>query len=130
MRSVGAILAGLIVAGLVVSLGESLGHWFYPPPPDFDLTTEAGRAAVLAQAPFSALLAVIFAYAAGAFTGGLTAGRIAPAAKVAHALGIGFCLTLGGVYNLLSFPHPLWMAIATLVVFLPSSWIGGRLARS
>lgn len=130
MRSVLAIVTGLVVGGLVVYLGETLGHWIYPPPPGFDPGTEGGRAAILAQAPFGALAAVIVAYGGGAFAGGMTAARLAPAAPIAHAVGIGAALTLGGISNLLSFPHPPWMAVATLVVFLPSAWLGGRAAQS
>ena len=127
MRSILAVLAGLLVAGFVVFVVETIGHTVYPPPAGFDPTTPAGMAAIMGQAPLGALLFVIAAYACGACAGGALAARLQPSAPLAHAIAVGAVLTGAGVLNLLSIPHPMWMTVATIVVFGPAAWLGGRL---
>jgi len=126
VRNVLAVLAGLLVAGFTVFVVETIGHTVYPPPVGFDPTNPAGMAAIMGQAPFGALLFVIVAYACGACAGGAVAARLRPAAPIAHAITVGLVLTGAGVLNLLTIPHPVWMAIATAVVFVPAAWLGGR----
>lgn len=29
--------------------------------------------------------------------------------------------------NLVAIPHPLWFSIMTVLVFIPSAWLGGRM---
>ncbi len=81
------------------------------------------------QVPLGAMVFVILAYAAGSFGGGWVAARLAAARKLRHALVVGGVLMLAGVSNLVTIPHPTWMVIATLVVFLPLAYAGGRLAQ-
>jgi hypothetical protein len=116
------------VAGFTTFVVETIGHTAYPPAAGFDPTTPAGMAAIVGQASFGALLFVIVAYACGACVGGAVAARLRPAAPIANALVVGAVLLGAGVLNLLAIPHPVWMAVATVVVFVPAAWFGGRLS--
>jgi hypothetical protein len=129
-RGAMSLLVGCVAGGAIVLVVESFGHRLYPPPPGADFTTAEGRAAAMAQAPARALWFVILAYALGALIGGALAVRIARSPSVMPAIVVGGVLMLGGLSNLVALPHPWWMTIATIVVFLPAAWAGGKLAVS
>ncbi len=127
VRTVLALVAGLAVSFVVISGIQYVDHLIFPPPAGLDPTNPDDVAAIVAQAPFLAMLGVEISYAAGSFLGGATIGKIAPRRAVVLALGLGALLTVGNVVNLATIPHPLWMAILTTITFLPLTWLGARL---
>lgn len=130
MRNVLGVVAGVIGGSAVVFGVETLAHTIYPPPPEFDPTTPAGMAAIMGRAPVGALLMVLLAYALGTCVGAFVAAKLAATGPQSKAMIVGIVLLVFGISNLLAIPHPVWMAIGTLLVFLPAAWLGGRLARS
>jgi hypothetical protein len=129
LRSFVSLIVGILAGGLTVAIGEALSHQLFPPPPGADFSTREGAAAAIAAAPMAARWTVIAVYVVGAAVGGFVATRLARADTALAALAVGGVLTLGGISNIISFPHPWWMVIATLVVFIPAALAGGRLAR-
>ena len=119
LRSVLAVLFGVIGGAGIVFVAELVSHGLYPVPEGFDPTKPEAIAAL----PFGAKAAVVVAWFAGAFGGGviaaLIAERWAPAAWVVAATILLFAGT-----NFSAFPHPPWMMIASL----PATLIGGWLA--
>ena len=112
---------------VLISLIQTVDHLIFPPPAGLDPKNPDDVAAIVAQAPFLAMLGVEISYAAGSFLGGATIGKIASHRAVALALGLGALLTVGNVVNLATIPHPLWMAILTTITFVPLTWLGARL---
>jgi hypothetical protein len=133
LRSIGAVVAGFVVASIVMMIVESInGHLLYP-----DLgkaaqgvTDREQLRALIAAAPLGALFVVIVGWILGSVVGGWTSARIAAKAKETHGLIVGALLTLAGVANNLMIPPPLWFWIASLAVLLPASYLGARLARA
>ena len=131
LRSVLAVVAGFVVASVVMMAIESInGRFLYP---------ELGKAAegitdreairrLLATAPVGAFLVVIVGWMLGGVAGGWVAARVSKRAPVGHALTLGGLLTLAGVANNLMVPPPIWFWIASLLVLLPAAYAGGRLA--
>jgi hypothetical protein len=76
--------------------------------------------------PAGALLFIIAAYVVGSFVAGWAAGKITK--SMTAALIAGGLLMIGGLVNVILIPHPLWFTIASIVVYLPCAWIGGRAA--
>lgn len=130
LRSVGAIVLALIVGFVVIMAIELTGTWLFPLPPGVDpMDSEALSAAIEAgQVPLGGMVFVVLAYALGSLVAGWVAARVAATSKMRHALIVGGILMVLGIINLFAIPHPLWMTIATLVVFLPLAYLGGRLA--
>ncbi|HUF47127.1 MAG TPA: hypothetical protein VMM93_04865, partial [Vicinamibacterales bacterium] len=126
IRSLAAVVAGLVAAFAVMTVVEAVGHTIYPPPPDLDPLTPEGMAAIVAHLPTGALLFVLAAYVCGGLAGGAVAGRVARGRPVEPAL-VGTVLTLGALVNVITIPHPLWMSAASVAVQLPAAWLGGRL---
>jgi len=123
-----AVVLGVVVAFVLIMAIEILGSTLFPPPAGVDVMDEASLSAALeaGQIPLGAMLFVLLAYLVGSFAGGGVAARIARRNPMGHALVVGGILLVMGIGNLVSIPHPLWMAIATLVIFLPAAWLGGR----
>jgi hypothetical protein len=125
-----AVLAGLIVAGLLVAGIEAVGHAVYPPPPDFDPTDRESIAAHTQALPPGAFAFVLIAWTVGAFVGGVLAARIAPAHRAVIATVIGAFILAGSVSSLVMIPHPVWFAVAALVLVVAATFaaaaIGGR----
>ena len=131
LRSIGAVIAGFVAASVVMILIESInGHVLYPElgKAAAGLTDKEAIRALMASAPAGAFLVVLFGWALGSLVGGFVAGWIGSSAPVRHALILGGLLTLAGVANNLALPPPMWFWVAGLVVMLPASYAGGRLA--
>lgn len=119
LRSILAVLFGVIAGAFLVFLSERVSHMLFPIPAGFDPTKPGAIAAL----PFGAKAAVVIAWFAGAFGGGavasLIARRWAPAVWIVAATILLFAMT-----NFSAFPHPLWMVIASA----PAAGLGGYFA--
>jgi hypothetical protein len=125
------VVGGFVTASIVMMIVEFInGHVLYP---------ELGKAAngvtdrevlraLLASAPLGALVVVAIGWILGSVAGGWVAARLAAKASVQHAVTLGMLLTLAGIANNLMLPPPIWFWIVGLVVFIPATYVGARLA--
>ncbi len=128
VRSILAVLAGVLAAFVVIGLVQAIGVRVYPPPPGLDpRDTETFKAAV-AQMPRGALLFVLLAYAAGSVAGGWVAARFIPRAKLMHGMIVGAFLLGAGVVNMSMIPHPGWFWVSAIAIYLLGAWSGARAA--
>ncbi len=130
VRSVIAVIAGMLVAFVVISLIEVIGMRLYPPPAGTDLRDPQAIRQAMASLPRAALLCVLVAYAAGSVAGGWVAARFAPSARLMHAMIVGAILLGAGLMNMMSIPHPAWFWIASIAIYLLGAWSGGRAAKT
>jgi hypothetical protein len=82
----------------------------------------------VATAPIGALLVVIAGWILGGMAGGWVTARLAAKATMGHGMILGALLTLAGVANNLMIPPPVWFWIVSLVVLMPATYLGARLA--
>lgn len=129
LKFIAATFIGLTVAIVLIFVLETFGHSIYPPPQGVDLTDKDVLAEMIKNAPIGALLIVVAAYFVGSFVGGLIAQLINRHAKLIDALVVGFILMIFGIFNLTSIPHPLWMVVLGILVFIPGAYIGGKLVK-
>ena len=133
VRGVLAVLAGFVVASLVMVVVESLnGRVFYPglAKQAEGVTDRETIRQILASAPVGALVVVLVGWALGSLLGGMLAARIGKSSPVRHTLALGVVLTLAGIANNLMLPPPMWFRIAGLLVFVPAAYLGSRLVAS
>jgi hypothetical protein len=128
-RTILGILAGLVLAWLVMSVAEFGSLVLHRPPPGLDLRNPEALALHIAAAPLSAMLVVVLGWVLGAVLGGLTAARIARHRRTA-ALVIGALVVIGVIANNMLIPHPLWMTIAGIALPIPAAWLAARLGRT
>jgi hypothetical protein len=125
LRNLLAVLAGLIVAGVVVFLMEWVGHAIYPPPADLNYADELAMGEYMRGQPTGAFLLVMLAHALGTLAGAAVAALIGRSWQLGLAMIVGFIMMLGGTWNLYRFPHPVWMWIE-VPVYLVAAWLGGK----
>ena len=135
-RSILAVFAGGAAATIIMLLIQNVGINLFPPPADLlpDLSSpdkavkEAAYRKLILMAPTGALLCVLFSYLTGTLTAGWITARLAPRRPLMHAAMIGACLLGGGVLNFSLLPHPTWMVVIGVAIFMPAALLGGWLA--
>jgi hypothetical protein len=130
IRSVLAVLAGLVVAFVVVAGGEFLGMKFFPVPQEVDVSTPDAIKTAMEQGriPTGALASVVAAWAVAAVAGSWVAPQVATRAKLTHGMVFGAIFLATTIANLSLLPHPLWMWVLGVLVVLPAAYVGARLA--
>lgn len=124
-----AVFVGVFTGSLLIWFIQTLGQKQYPPPSGFNFEDEVAVAHFIANSPLGSKLFVIVGYAAGAFISGLITQLIGRKGSVIPALLSGVVLLAAGVSTLISIPHPTWLAITCLVVFIPFAYLGARIVR-
>jgi hypothetical protein len=128
LRSGLAVLLGALAASAVIMAVEFLDATIYPSPPGMDPNDPDSVKSAMAALPIGALLLVLLGWIVGTFAGAWIAARLAPRSPIVHGLIVGVLLLAGGIYNMLEIPHPLWFWVLGVAVFLPSAYLGARLA--
>lgn len=122
VRTVGAIVAGMVVAIILLVAVEAFSAVVHPFPPGFSGTMEA-MCEHVARYPQWVLAVVVPAWAFTAFASTWTAGRIG---NPVSAIIIGILLLAGAVCNVLKLPYPSWFFAAILFVIPIAIIVGGR----
>jgi hypothetical protein len=129
VRNIVAVLLGVMLATVVILVLEMVGKRVYPLPDGVDPNDQEALAKALPNMPTGAFLFLLLTYAAGSFVGGFLAARVARRAPVRQALIVGAVLMALGLANLLMLPgQPAWFWAASLLVYLPTAYLGSRLA--
>lgn len=128
LRSVLAVIAGVLAGGVVVAVIQNISSGMYSLPPGVDISTPEALGRAMTLLPIGAFLMVLLSYAVGSGVGGFVAARIAPRAPVGHALVVGGLLMVRGLTNLTVFPHPTWFVVVNVSEFLLFAWMGAWLA--
>ncbi|MEE2658477.1 MAG: hypothetical protein VX733_08225 [Candidatus Latescibacterota bacterium] len=77
--------------------------------------------------PLGAMFFFLASYSLGTLTGSWLAARISN--RHFNAMLVGGVLMLAGMRDLIvAAPHPLWFTLLGIILFLPSAYLGGRLA--
>ena len=118
LRSAVAVLAGL-AAVVVLSAGM-----------DFILT-KFGVLSFDGPDPTASLAIATFYRAVSAILGAYITAKFAPEQPMLHAIILGMIGSAVALYGCITMWHVgnHWYAIALVIIALPCSWIGGRLAR-
>lgn len=136
VRSILAIIIGIVVAMVGISLMHGLSGLIYAPPPGLEEEfaksrqgVEMDRAKVLEliqSMPLGALVMVLLSWETGSFLGGAVAALIASAGRLIHAGVIGAVVLAGTIANIFMIPgHPNWLILAGLLLPLPVSLAAG-----
>jgi hypothetical protein len=128
IRTILAVIAGLMAMMLSVFVIESIGHIIFPPPANTDLSNPEVLKALMPSLPVMALVFVILAWAGGAFMGAVVSSRITLKHHQPIAIGIGLVMIALSIGTMLMIPHPLWMMVLGVALPVPIAWLGARIA--
>jgi hypothetical protein len=123
LRSILAVLAGLVIALVTIWLFQFASMHAFPPQPGIDVRDPTQ----LARMPSAALALALAGWIVGALDGGLVAGLVAR--KPLPAAIVGTLLALGAMMVVTMVPHPMWMSLAGVLLPVPAALFGARLVR-
>jgi len=126
VRNILAVLAGLAVGVIVMTGMEGYVAKLHPMPASLNMQDKEGMAAYIASMPASAVIMMAVTYMLSSFVAGYTASRISK--KIRQSIVVGCILLIAGIANVVTYHHPLWMAILFLALYVPFAWLGGKLA--
>ena len=129
VRNVLAVITGIIL-GSVVNMGIiMLQGYFIVLPEGVDVTnTESLQSSMHLFGPKHFIFPFL-AHAIGTLVGAYLSARIAASHKMKFALGIGIFFLIGGISMVFMMPAPVWFVVLDLsVAYIPTGWLGGRLA--
>ncbi len=125
LRNVLAVLAGIVIGGVVNMAIITVSPSLIPPPAGVDVTTADGLARAMHLFEPRHFVMPFLAHAIGTLVGALAAYLIAATAKAPIAYAIGAFFLLGGVAASLMIPAPAWfIALDLVVAYLPMAWLG------
>jgi hypothetical protein len=130
LRSILAVLSGLVVAAILIGGIEAVSSKVYPPPAGLDVNTRAALADYVKTMPTGAFLFVLAAWAFGSFAGAWVAARIAGRQPLVHGGVLGGILLCAGIANMLRLPHPAWMWVAGVAIFVGCSYAGAAISQT
>lgn len=131
-RKILSVVVALIVAFAVMMIIEMLNSLQLAPPSADIMADRAKLAEYMANGPVQAYVVVLIGYFLASFAGGFIVTKMSHQVTQTATLPIliGVILTLGMVANLLMLPgQPLWFAVLGLLIFIPVSLLGHRIAR-
>ena len=121
VRNILAIIAG-IVLGIIVNMGISnVAFMMVEFPENINREDPEAILAFVEGLPASSPLWLLsmLAHVAGTAIGGLVTSRIAVTGHVRLAIGVGIFFLIGGILNKLQITHPIAIAIADVVLYIP-----------
>ena len=127
VRNILSVIIGLVASFFVIAIVESIGHVMYPPPAEVNINNPDAMKAYISTAPPMVFIILITAYASGSFIGALVTSMVAINNKTRKAMTVGGILMGFGIYNIITIPHPLWVAVCAIFVFMPFAYFGGKL---
>jgi hypothetical protein len=123
LRTLAAIVAGMLVAFALIVVVEIFGSVVHPTPPGFKGTMEE-MCEHVARFPQWVLAVSVFLWGGTAFVSTWLAQKIGNRGSAAF---VGLLLVAGLVLNISMLPYPIWFKIATLLVIPAAIVLGGRL---
>lgn len=128
VRNILAVIAGLVIGGIVNMTIIAISGSIIPPPAGADMTTMEGIKAAMPLLEPKHFLMPFLAHALGAFVSALVAVLIAASHQMKLAIGIGVFSLLGGIAAVMMIPAPLWFNVLDLVVaYIPMAYLAGKL---
>ncbi len=119
------VVVGVIAGMLLIKLGENLVGKLYPLPAGIDQNNVEALAKAVAAMPKAAFELLLLNYAISSFVAGLAATLVAGRTMMRPAVIVGVIMTLGGLFNVLTFPkQPVWFSVSNLLVYLPFAIVG------
>ena len=127
LRNTFAVIIGLAVAALIITLGVRLNSsWI-----TYEDFTPFKRWETLLKSvehkPYF-FVALLISSGIAATVGGVVTAIVVKYAKVAYAILIGFILLFIAMLDIIIFPyHPTFYKILIFLTFFPFAWIGGKI---
>ena len=128
LRNALAVIAGIVIGGVVNMALIALSPWLIPPPAGVDVSSAEGLSKAMHLFQPRHFIMPFLAHAFGSLAGALAAYLIAASHKAQIAFAIGALFLCGGLAASFMIPAPTWfIALDLLAAYLPPAWLGIQL---
>jgi hypothetical protein len=127
IRSAIVLLAGVVVAVLVITLMDTVAGSIYSLPAGVDRSNPESLRQAVAGLPTAAFLLLLAGWVLAAAAGSYVAARTATHARVIHGLIVAVFVLVATVANLAAIPHPAWLWPAAIILIPAGGWLATRL---
>lgn len=129
LRNILAVITGLIIGSVVNMSIIMISGSVIPPPEGVDMTSQEGLEKGMHLLEAKHFIMPFLAHTVGTFAGAFLCALIAANHKLKFALGIGVFFLLGGIFNVIVLPAPLWFSVVDLMfAYIPIAWIAGKIS--
>ena len=127
VRSALVLLAGVVVAVIVVSIGDAVAGSIYSLPAGVDRSNPESMRQAVAGLPTAAFMLLLAGWVLAAAGGSYVAARTANHARPIHGLIVAVFVLVATVSNLAAIPHPIWLWPAVIILIPAAGWLATRL---
>ncbi|MES2477972.1 MAG: hypothetical protein V4561_02720 [Bacteroidota bacterium] len=125
-----SVIAGITTGWIIVAIADIVVHSFFPLPQNFDYKNKEALKVFAEKLPNSAFIMMIFFWAISVFSGGLVTGKIAKENWQRTCLITGVILLIATIGNLSLIPHPIWVKVITVLMYLPLAYLGAKIVNN
>ncbi len=127
MKNILSVIAGLGAGVAVLIVLELLTAFLFPLPKGIDLSLadEETKEFLMQMMPKGVMIMLLSNYLIASLAGGFVSSLISK--KIWHPLMVGGLLTVANIFNLMEVPHPFWLAVTSMFMFLPFAFLGGKI---
>ena len=128
LRNILAVIAGVIVGGIVNISIVMISGTVIAPPDGVDVTTTEGLKASMHLFEPKHYIMPFLAHALGTLVGAIVAAAIAINRKITVGLIVGGFFLIGGTMMVFQLPSPMWFnALDLIVAYIPMGYLGGKI---
>src|SRR5438477_5774308 len=125
LKKITSVIACLEAGMLLFSLLEMVNAYLHPTPAGMDMKNPEAMKGLMDAMSIGAKLLLLVNYAVASLAGAVVSTAISK--QMSQPVMIGLLLTAGNIFNLVEISHPLWLAVASMLVFFPFAYIGGMI---
>ena len=129
LRKIIGVMAGLMVAMLIITVIESLNAKLHPLPNGVNIEDREAMQGYINSLPKTAFIILLSGYLLASFFCGLVIRLIAKSDDRTPAYLASIGLATAGIVNFFSFEHPWWVIIIGLLIFVPVTLYGFTLIK-
>ncbi len=129
-KNILGIVLGLAVAMTSFMLFETIAHFAYPIDKSVDVDNAESMRDYMNHVPIGALSLVLTGWIVGAFLAGYFAKIVSKNNQNRNPIIIGIILESATIFNFILLPHPTWFIVVSLLILIPSVFVGHNLAKT
>ncbi|HUF03107.1 MAG TPA: hypothetical protein VMM38_02930 [Aridibacter sp.] len=126
VRNILAAIIGFVVAWIVITIMQLIGHYIWSVEP-VDYNDAASFTRIIASMTPVQFVFLLLGYALGSLCAGLVIGKIAEAKGHLLPLIVGALMTGTWIWLNAVYPHPTWVMITGLFMYIPFTILGKNL---
>jgi hypothetical protein len=127
VRSALVLLAGVVVAVIVVILMDTVAGSLYALPAGTDRTNPESMRRAVALLPVTAFMILLAGWTLAAAVGSFVAAQLATHDRTIHGMIVAMFVLVATVANLAAIPHPAWLWPATIILIPLGGWVATKL---